>query len=196
MDKKEKIITLFRKNNGLLTLQNLADVGINKYHLGKLIATNEVERLKPGLFKLIDYNLNSYHQITKLIPNGIFCLYSAWAFYELTTYMPHEFHIAIEKKSKIKLPEYPPIKLYYWEEKMLNIGIDTQTEDGTSFHIYALEKSVCDAVKFRNKIGTDILNEVLKGYLKRKDKNLERLIGFSRKLKVEKILKNYLEILL
>lgn len=47
--------------------------------------------------------------------------------------MPYEFHIAIEKKSKIKLPEYPPIKHYYWEEKMLKTGIEKQTHDGTSF---------------------------------------------------------------
>jgi predicted transcriptional regulator of viral defense system len=196
LNKKEEIISLFVKNNGYLTLQDLADAGINKYHLEKLIATNKVERLKPGVFKLINYSSNELYEIIKLVPNGVICLYSAWNYYELTNYMPHEFHVAIERKSKIKLPEYPPVKLYYWEEKMYQTGIETKTDKGASFQVYALEKSVCDAVKFRNKIGKDILNEVLTEYLKRKDKNIELLIRFAKKLRVEKILKNYLEILL
>jgi hypothetical protein len=79
---------------------------------------------------------------------------------------------------------------------MYQTGIETKTDKGASFQVYALEKSVCDAVKFRNKIGKDILNEVLTEYLKRKDKNIELLIRFAKKLRVEKILKNYLEILL
>ena len=62
--------------------------------------------------------------------------------------------------------------------------------------IYDLEKSVCDAVKFRNKVGKDILNEVLNEYLKRKDRNLEKLIQYAKLLRVEKALKDYLDVLL
>ena len=196
MNKKDKILTLFKQKNGLLTLQDLAEQGINKYHLQKLVKTGEVERLKPGLFKLINYQSNEYYEIKKIVPNGIICLFSAWAYYELTSYMPHEFHVAIERKSKVKLPGYPPIKLYYWDKKIFQSGIETIEHDAYSFQIYNIEKSVCDAVKFRNKIGKDTLNEILTEYLKRKNKNLDLLIKYSKILRVERILKNYLEVLL
>jgi predicted transcriptional regulator of viral defense system len=196
LNKKEQIIELFKQKQGIIKLQDLLKTGVNKYHLLKLVKTGEVERLKHGLYKLSGYQTNEYLEIKNLVPNGIICLFSAWRYYELTTYMPHEFHVAIEKKSKVKLPDYPPIKLYYWDNNSLKTGIKTVNIDKSDIRIFDIEKSVCDAVKYRNKIGKDILNEILTEYLKRKNRNLDLLIKYSKILRVEKILKNYLDVLL
>ena len=196
MTKKDQILKLFKQKKGIIKLQDLIKTNVNKYHLQKLVKTGEVERLKHGIYKLTDFQINEYLEISKLVPNGIICLFSAWNYYELTTYMPHEFHVAIEKKSKIKLPDYPPIKLYYWDNNSLATGKKNVKIDNFTISIFDLEKSVCDAVKFRNKIGKDTLNEILTEYLKRNDKNLDLLIKYSKKLRVEKILKNYLDVLL
>ena len=196
MTKKEQILKLFKQKRGIIKLRDLTKIGVNKYHLLKLVKTGEVERLKHGIYKLTEYQTNEYLEIKNLVPNGIICLFSAWNYYELTTYMPHKFHVAIEKKSKVKLPDYPPIKLYYWDNNSLKTGTKTVTIDNSNITIFDIEKSVCDAVKFRNKIGKDILNEILTEYLKRKDKNIDLLIKYSKTLRVEKILKNYLDVLL
>lgn len=196
MTKKDQILKLFKQKKGIIKLQDLLKIDVNKYHLLKLVETGKVERLKHGIYKLTDYQTNEYFEIKNIVPNGIICLFSAWNYYELTTYMPHEFHVAIEKKSKIKLPDYPPIKLYYWDNNSLKTGIKTVKIDNSKIMIFDIEKSVCDAIKFRNKIGKDILNEILTEYLKRNDKNLDLLIKYSKVLRVEKILKNYLDVLL
>ena len=196
MNKKEQILKLFKQKKGIIKLQDLLKIGVNKYHLLKLVETGEVERLKHGVYKLSHYQTNEYFEIKTLVPNGVICLFSAWNYYELTTYIPHEFHVAIEKKSKVKLPDYPPIKLYYWDNNYLKTGTKTVKIDNSDIMIFDIEKSVCDAVKFRNKIGKDILNEILTEYLKRKDKNLDLLIKYSKILRVEKILRNYLDVLL
>ncbi len=122
--------------------------------------------MKHGIYKLSDFQTNEYLEITKLVPKGVICLFSAWNFHELTTYIPHEFHVAIEKKSKVKLPDYPPIKLYYWDSNLLKTGKKKVKIDNFTVSIFNLEKSVCDAVKFRNKIGKYTLNKILTEYLK------------------------------
>ncbi len=192
MNKKDQILKLFKQKKGIIKLQDLLEIGINKYHLQKLVKTGEVEKLRHGIYKLSDYETNEYLELKNLVPNGIICLFSAWNYYELTTYIPHEFHVAIEKKSKVKLPDYPPIKLYYWDNISLKTGIKTEKIDNFNITISDIEKSVCDAVKFRNKIGKDILNEILTEYLKQKNRNLDLLIKYSKILRVEKILRNYL----
>ncbi len=196
MTKKDQILKLFKQKKGIIKLQDLTKINVNKYHLQKLVKTGEVDRLKHGIYKLSDFQTNEYFEVQNLVPNGIICLFSAWNYYELTTYMPHEFHVAIEKKSKVKLPDYPPIKLYYWDNNSLKTGRKKVKIDNFTISIFDLEKSACDAVKFRNKIGKDTLYEILTEYLKRKDKNLDLLIKYSKKLRVEKILKNYLDVLL
>ena len=57
-----------------------------------------------------------------------------------------------------------------------------------------LERSVCDAIKYRNKIGLDVCAEILKTYLHRTDRNIAKLIEYAKKLRVAATLKTYLEI--
>jgi len=95
----------------------------------------------------------------------------------------------------IQIPEYPPIKLYYWDKSVLFIGKETIDIENVSINIYDIEKSICDLVKFRNKVGKDILNEILNSYIKRKDKNLEKLFYYAKRIRIEKVIKNYLDVL-
>ena len=53
---------------------------------------------------------------------------------------------------------------------------------------------MCDAVKYRNKIGLDICAEIIRSYVRRKDRNLSRLMDYAKRLRLEKVLNNYLEI--
>ena len=62
--------------------------------------------------------------------------------------------------------------------------------------IYDKEKSVCDAIRFRNKVGKDVEKEVLKNYLKERGRNIDKLLRFARLLRVEEQMKTYLSILL
>jgi predicted transcriptional regulator of viral defense system len=132
--------------------------------------------------------------IEKIVPNGVLCLYSAWAYYELSVQIPQSFNIAIEKSRKVLLPDYPLISLYYWKREYQELGVTKQKIGGYIIKIYDLEKSVCDAVRYRTKIGIDVTSEILKNYLKRKDRNLSRLIGYAKQMRIEKTLKTYLEI--
>jgi hypothetical protein len=124
----------------------------------------------------------------------VLCLFSTWLHYDLSVSIPHSFNIAIERGRKVKLPDYPPIQLYHWTKDYYDLGITTEKIYNYTVKIYDIEKSVCDAVKFRNKIGIDVTAEVLKNYLLRQDRNLTQLVNYARKMRIEKILKTYLEV--
>ena len=64
--------------------------------------------------------------------------------------------------------------------------------DGHKVKIVSLEKSVCDAVKFRNKIGTEVTVEILKNYLRRPDRNIALLMDFAKKMRVSSTIEQYL----
>ena len=102
--------------------------------------------------------------------------------------------MAVEKHRKVVVPEFPPIQLCYWEQKYYDLGVEEAKVQGQIVKIYGLEKSVCDAVKFRNKIGLDVAAEVLKNYLARKDRNIALLTAYANQMRVATTLKGYLEI--
>jgi predicted transcriptional regulator of viral defense system len=186
--------SLFNRNKGYLTQKQTPDKSTYN-HLLKLVEEGIVERVKRGVYYYKNAVFdNTMIDIEKIVPRGVFCLYSAWAYYELSVQIPQSFNIAIEKKRKIQLPEYPPITLYYWTREYQELGVVKQDIGGYTVRIYDLEKSVCDAVKYRTKTGTEVMAEILKNYLKRKDRNFSLLMGYAKKMRIEKILKTYLEI--
>ncbi len=189
-----KLQILFSEHKGYLTKMDLPDA-YTYYQLLKLVKEGIVLRVKRGVYCYESPEFNSMMlDVSKIVPNGVLCMYSAWAYYELSMQIPQSFNIAIEKSRKVSLPDYPPITLYYWQREYQELGVTTETIGGYEVKIYDLEKSVCDAVKYRTKIGTDVTSEILKSYLKRKDRNLSKLMKYAKEMRVEKTLKTYLEI--
>ena len=65
---------------------------------------------------------------------------------------------------------------------------------GYHVRVTDMERSVCDAVKYRNKLGLDVCTEVIRSYLRKPNRNLTRLQNYAKRLRVFNTLKNYLEI--
>ncbi len=166
-----------------------------QYHQAlQKVQSGELLRLRPGVFAKPATLADTMLDIDVLVPGGVLCMYSAWEHYELTTQIPSAFCIAIPRKRKLVLPEFPPVTLYYWSDHLLEFGTTTAEVHGHKVRVTDLERSVCDAIKYRNKIGLDVCAEILKTYLHRTDRNIAKLIEYAKRLRVAATLKTYLEI--
>ena len=193
---KNNIKIIFDENNGVAQMGTLLKNGINHYQVNHLLEQGLVIKLKHGVYKWKTDSENEWTDLTHLVPNGVLCLLTAALHYELTTFVSSDYHITIAKKAKIVLPNYPPIKLYYWDANALSLGIIETVIQETPVKMYDIEKTVCDIIRLRNKIGIDIAKEVLKNYLKRPNRNIAKLNEYARQLRISTILNNFLTILL
>ena len=131
--------------------------------------------------------------IERIVPGGVICLYSAWNYYNLTTQIPNGFYIAIEKHRKIVAPKITDIILCYWEEKYCSMGAEEVVIANHKVKIFCIEKCVCDAIKFRNKIGIDVAVEILSNYLHRRERNISLLMDYAKRMRVISTIQPYLE---
>ncbi len=190
------IIQIFKAQKGYLQSRQLKSRA-QQYQLKKLVDQGDVVMVKRGLYKHVHLAVdNDWVEVCRIVPNGYLCLFSAWHFYEMTTHVPASYYMAIPNKAKIVLPTYPPVKIFYWSSEHYSLGRENLKSKEGIISIYNIEKSVCDAIKFRNKVGKEMTSEVLKNYLKRTDRNIDMLLSYSRVLRVEKILNQYMEVLL
>jgi len=192
----KKIVDLFKENGGILTVQELKDSNINYSTIRKLKKEGFIVTIKRGIYKLVDADIDDFTEAQKLIPHGVFCLYSSAAIHDLTTYIPMEHHIAVHKKRKISLPHYPPIQPYYWDDSRYKLGIEKVNKNGNWIEVYNAEKTVCDFLRFRNKLGWETAKEVLKTYLGLEEREISKLVDYSRELRIYTKVNQYLEILL
>ncbi len=148
--------------------------------------SGKIVRVRQGIYAISEGLSKQMINVDKLVPGGVLCLYSAWSYHELTTQIPQAYHIAVERSRKIILPDFPPIELSYMTKKAYELGVEETEIDGFKVKVYDLEKSVCDAIKYRNKIGVDVSSEIFKNYLARKDRDITRLYEYASQLRVGK----------
>ena len=191
------------KEEGFVSTKNLSDW--QEQQLQDAVRKGEAVRLKNGIYADIDALANTMVDIRMIVPGGILCLWSAWSVYNLTTQIPNAYYIAIERTRKIEpdkpdvpedpvLPDYPEFQLVYQSDNLLSIGATRKNVQGYDIPIFDMERSVCDAIKYRNKVGIDVMAEILQTYLRRPDKNISRLMDYASKLRIRKTLNQYLEV--
>ena len=110
----------------------------------------------------------------------------------LTTSLPQAYHIAVKRGRKVTLPVFPKVELHHITETMFDIGVEEQIVSGYRIQIYNKERCVCDAIKYRNKVGMDVCAEVVNSYLALPDRNLSLLFDYADKLRVKRILEQYI----
>jgi hypothetical protein len=70
------------------------------------------------------------------------------------------------------------------------------TKYGHLVNTYSLERTVCDAVRSRNRIDPGIVTTAVKRYAARRDKNIPQLMRTAEQCGVSKLIRTYLEVLL
>lgn len=180
-----RIIEYIANNGGFISSADAKKASLYNQLLYET-RTGRIVRVRRGVYAINDGLAKQMIDVETLVPGGVLCLYSAWSFHELTTQIPQAYNIAVERSRRITLPDFPPIELSFMSQKAYELGIKEFVVDGFKIKIYDLEKSVCDAIKYRNKIGLDVSSEIFKSYLSRKDRDITLLYEYASQLRVEK----------
>jgi len=195
---ENNIKDIFIKNNGFASLKELTKNKVHTSYIKYLLDNNIIEKIKPGLYKLTDFDYDSnssYIEICKAIPSGVICCITALNYYELTTHNSYIIDVAIPNSKKANKIIYPPVKFHYFRDKTYNPGINEINTKIGRFKIYDKEKTICDVFRNRRYYGESLIIESLKEYLKIKDKNINKLYDYAEKCRIKKIIFQYLKIM-
>jgi predicted transcriptional regulator of viral defense system len=198
-DNFEKAKKTFRSSGGVLRMNEALQAGIHRRMLYSMLEAGVIEKLNRGLYRLTDMpplGNPDFVSVSLRIPNGVICLISALAYHEITTQVPHEVYVALERGTEAPRLSHPPIRVFWFSGQAFTAGIETHKIDGASVRIYSPEKTIADCFKYRNKIGLETAIEALKLYRKKKRFKADDLMKFARACRIEKIIRPYLEALL
>ena len=191
-------VGIIDENKKFITTTELKNMGYSYYKIGKLEKDGILSRINRSTYENLTYkgDENDFFSAEAYVPNGIICLMSAARYYELTNFLPDAVDVAIERKKRVNtLPEWPEIKIFYFDSSRMTLGVTEICEGDNCFHIFDIEKTVVDIIYYRNKVGIEETSEVLRNYLKRKDRQIDRLYAYAKLLRCEKVVRTYLEVL-
>ena len=192
-------IQILLPNKQIYSIQEMKALGLTHYKTAKLVDEKKLVHLNKSHYEnlLFSGEPNDFYFIPAFVQTGVICLMSAAVYYNLTTYRPNSIDVAVANKKKIStLPETFSIKLHYFSNEKLELGVNQINVDGNTFVIFDIEKTVVDIISARNKVGIEETKEFLVNYLSLPERNINKLYRYAEKLRCLKTLKSYLEVLL
>lgn len=197
MNFKTKIMELAEKFNGYITTKEVSKNDIPKIYLTQLVDEKKIIRISRGLYMLPDCFEDEYYRFQVITNYSVFSLETALYLHNYSDRVPTVYNITVPRNYNGYLSKEKNVKLSYVKEELLNLGItEIESPLGQKIKVYDLERTICDIIKFKNKVDPEIFSKALKQYVKSKDKNLNNLIIYARKLNVEDEVRKYMEVML
>jgi len=182
----------FIKNGGVLKSSELKKIGLSSRQIGKLLANEHLEKIKYGYYTLNNYFPKEEVIIARLYPDAVIFLQSALKFYNYFDRIPQNWEIAVQKHSnpnKYNI-SYLKIKPYYITEKYRQLGIESYDVDNVKVKIYDRDKSICDLIRYQDKLDSELFTTALKKYINDEQKNVNSLIAYAKKMKIREKVEN------
>jgi predicted transcriptional regulator of viral defense system len=188
---EENITKVFKKQSGFARTKDILAAGIHPRYVKRMRDEGQIIRVKRGLYRLSDTPIISnqgFIDLARAVPEGVICLLSALSYHELTTFNPSTISMALCRGRRRPKIEYPPVEFYYFSAEQFKAGIDEINIKNHKISIYCQEKTICDCFRYRSRLGLDMAKEGLSGYLKRKDRNLVKLLEYAEICRVKKLM--------
>lgn len=89
------------------------------------------------------------------------------------------------------------VKVYKIKKELFELGITKlKTPFGRTVRAYDRERTICDVIRSRNTMEFQTVQGALKQYISEKNKNLPLLMRYAKNFHIDRILNQYLEVLL
>ena len=188
MDYKDKIILLAENNNGYITTKEVIKNNIPNIYLTQLVDEGKLLRTSRGLYMFPDCFEDEYYKFQLTNSNAIFSLETALYLHNFSDRVPTVYNITVPSNYGGNLLKEENVNLLYVKNEF--------HEMGQTIKVYDIERTICDIIKHKNKVDPEIFSKALKEYSHYKEKNMNNLIIYARKLNVEDEVRSYMEVIL
>ena len=197
MDNFKKILKIMKNNGGYITTKELEKNNINRYFLTKMVERKQINRISRGYYGLVNYNADEYYKIISMCEKAVFSMNTALYLNNLSDRTPLVFDVTVPYYYGGSLRKNDKVKLYFVKNSILDLGkIEITSPFGMKIKVYDKERTICDIVKNRNNIDMEIFSKAIKNYINSNNKNLNKLMKYAKELKIEKKIKEYIEVFL
>ncbi|MGH8703389.1 MAG: type IV toxin-antitoxin system AbiEi family antitoxin domain-containing protein, partial [Burkholderiales bacterium] len=194
---RDQTLKLARRARGV-TPRELADAGIHRQVLTRLVAEGRIERVARGVYRLAAQPITENHGLAvaaAAVPHGVICLLSALQYHGLGTQLPSAVWLALDRRAWRPKVAYPPLRIVRYTGAALTQGIERHTIEGRAVKVYGVAKTLSDCFKYRNKIGIDVALEALREAWRRKRFTMDELDRYAAICRVQRVMQPYLETL-
>ena len=187
----------FIDTSGMLLTKNAIQGGIKKDEFYRFIAANHFEKAAHGIYLSPEAWEDESFVLHQRCPQAVFSHDEALFYHGLTDREPMQQTLTIYSGYNTQKLKESGIKVFTVKKELLNVGtIIVENSYGHKIPVYDLERTICDLMRSRRYFEIQDFQTAIKTYVKRPDKDLNKLMTYAPLFRVEKRIRQYMEVLL
>ena len=193
----KKNVNMFIKNKEVIKTKDIVNGKISKPLYYKFLEENNYEKVAPGMYVAEDSFFDHLFLIHERCKEAVISHDEALLHYGLIDREPLKPTFTIYSGYNVSRLKKYGYKIFYIKKEYLNLGkVNVKDNFGNIVPMYNLERTICDLIRNRSYFEIQDFTTALKSYARRPDKNVSVLMEYARKLRIEKLVRQYLEVLL
>lgn len=197
MEISKELQRLFDENDGILQTSTAAQAGISRSLLSKYANSGLIERVSHGVYIPASEIADEMYSMQLRAKKIVFSHETSLFFHNLTDRTPFKHSITVPSGYKPSDVIKEVSKIYYIKPDLIKLGQTTvKTNMNHLVHAYDVERTICDVIRSRNKMDTQIVNDALRRYTSLKTADYNKLYQYASQLGIENVVQKYLEVLL
>jgi len=193
----ERMRKILEGQNGTLLTADLAKFNIPRTYLSILERNGEIERVSRGVYQAKDAIKDELFSIQATSRSAVYSHETALYLHDLTDRSPLRYSLTVTVGYHSASLIQEGYKIFYVSRSMFDLGVITlKSPHGNPIRVTNLERTICDVLRSRNQMDMQIVYEALKRYVKRNEKDIDLLYAYAKRFRVQKIIRQYIEVLL
>lgn len=192
-----KLRDILKDQNGILLTSDLAKFGIPRTYLSILVKNGEIQRISRGVYSAANNIIDEMASIQARYKGAIFSHETALYLLGLTDRTPLFYSVTVPTGYNASPLKANLAKVYFVKRGLHLLGLLTmRSPHGNDIKTFNLERTICDVLRSRNQMDVQFVNEALKKYVIHKGRNIDQLYGYAKQFRIQKIVREYIEVLL
>jgi len=197
MSYMEKLKKRIEDSDGLIFTKDIVANGIPKSYLSILVKKGEIERIAQGVYETFDTLSDKMYYLQHRITLLVYSHDTALFLHDLSDRDPLTYSVTVPNGYNTKKLKEIGLVVFSVKKNHYEVGLTTKTSPfGRKVVTYNMERTICDIMRSRSKMDIAILADAMKRYVRRRDKNIPKLMEYADIFRVTKLLRSYLEVLL
>ena len=196
MSQAESVSYIMEQQHGYISSKEARNHGVDNKALQRMESNGLIERVAHGLYIGAEIFPDPFYIVQYRCPKGIFSHETALYLHDFSDRVPIKLMMTIPSGWNTKLLTDESMRFFYCEPERLQFGVEeVKTPLGMSVYAYNIERTLCDCLRYIDKLERDMVLTALKRYVKSDDRDSAKLLEYATEFKTRDIVYRYLEVL-
>jgi predicted transcriptional regulator of viral defense system len=188
---------LVETGNGYLCTSQVVENGISKPTLAQFVRVRNMGRVARGVYLAENAWPDELYLLSLSNSQVVFSHETALFLHGLMEREPKFTSVTVKAGYNATHLRKKGIRVYQVKPDLALLGVmDVQTGFGNMIRAYDMERTICDILRYKESLDVQVFRYAMKEYMASDRKNLNHLMAYAKKFRIESVVRTYTEVML